>query len=89
MKIINLRLSILLISLISSCGPDSDLVASGILHQCDINQFEKQLESDPNNEELHKQLKEKVEILKITIENEDEGNREALKEAIEEGTKDC
>jgi len=88
MKIINYFLGASLF-ILTSCGPDSDLVANGIIHQCDIIKLERQLEEDPNNVDVQKQLIEKIDLLEITIENEDEGKRDDLKKAILEGTKDC
>ena len=89
MKSNYLTLFALLSILLFSCGPDSELVASGVHHSCALKEITAKVKSDPTNPELLEQLKEKANLLQAVIETADEGSREALRKAIQDGSKDC
>lgn len=72
-----------------SCGPDQDLVNSGVIHSCKIKELEKQLEEDPTNEELQSELKSTEGFLESVINSAKEGGRAELEEAIEQGAENC
>ncbi|TNE53281.1 MAG: hypothetical protein EP338_12155 [Bacteroidetes bacterium] len=80
---------IALSALLFSCGPDPELVASGVSHTCAIKDLQKKLEEDPTNEELQRDLKNRAEYLESVINTADEGDRAALEDAIKEASKNC
>lgn len=75
--------------LLISCGPDSELVASGKSHSCKIRELSKQLEADPGNPEIMEEIARYSRYLKIVIESAGEGGQAELEEAIIEASKNC
>jgi len=73
----------------TSCGPDSILVESGKTHSCKLKELQEKMDADPSNVELQNEFKETTQLLNAVIETADEGDQEALKNAIIEASKDC
>ena len=69
--------------MLCACGPDSDLVASGKIHSCDMIALQAQLQANPTDTGLQAQLREKGELLNMVIQSSGEGDRAALHEAIQ------
>lgn len=66
------------------CGPDRDLVASGVIHRCEMERISNELEANPGDEELQRELTERGELFETVIGSEDEGKQGALRERISE-----
>ena len=75
--------------LLGACGPDSELVASGKAHACNLKKAAAELEKGPENADLQKKVKEHADLLKAVIDTADEGKRAdleaAIKAAVEKG----
>ena len=68
--------------LVVGCGPDPDLVASGKIHSCKLAEATVQLQADPTNAALQKEVNDRASFLQTVVETADEGSRAALQEAI-------
>lgn len=72
-----------------ACGPDSDLVASGVHHTCAIKELQTKMAADPMNEELKNEFTRTVGFLESVIKSADEADREELRKAIQDGSQSC
>lgn len=80
-----LTAAVLMIPLLTvGCGPDADLVRSGVAHRCEMDRINAELNEDMHNEELLRELAERGELFEAVIGSEDEGKQAALRERIQE-----
>ena len=64
------------------CGPDAELVANGVIHQCELKRIEAELANDPANAALLAEQLDRAALFASVIETAPEGQRAALTEAI-------
>lgn len=74
--------------LLFGCESDSNLVNDWISHSCKLNEIQVKLNSDPDNAELKAEYIDYSNYLEDVI-NTESGDKEALRQAIKEGSKNC
>jgi hypothetical protein len=75
-------------TLLCGCnGVDSDLLASGKNHQCNIDRVTELLNEDPDNKELQKELEEYKGYYETIIDSAKDGAKSNLEAAIQEAAK--
>ena len=73
----------------TSCGPDSELVASGKVHSCKLKELAEKMKTDPDNAELQEEFIQTGKFLQTVVESAGEGNEEAMREAINAAAENC
>lgn len=71
-------------SALAACGPDRELVANGVVHQCELQRLEAAVAADPANAALQAELSDRAALLVAVIESAPDGQRAALSERITE-----
>lgn len=66
-----LRLSFLLLLLapLAACGPGGEELANATVHTCELRRIEGELRADPTSETLQAELRERVALLEVVVEN--------------------
>jgi hypothetical protein len=80
MRILVISIALLLLG---ACGPDSELVASGKAHSCQIRAAQARLQANPQDVAAQNELRERAALLRTVIDTADPGDRAALEAAIQ------